>query len=272
MNEEILREEAERRNGPASRGVPPDFTGPDQEQAQSLAAGGPEHLPAAAGQEDGEERFPGFLELVYGIFFEPRPTMQKVARRPPLGQAALVVTILNVLGTGAWFLTAAGVLGRELDAASLSFFAPALQALIPLGAVTVFLWGYLKWFAYSSFISLAAELLGGLGRAGGVMAASGLAGLPAVLLIPVQLLTYGTIAENLAGNMLTGLAGLAVAIWSMVLNVIGVREVHSLSTGRSLLAVLSPYLALLAFFILLLAALVMGAAALPSSVPLWDYF
>lgn len=270
MNEEILREGAEKRTGPASTGVSPDFTRPDQEQAQSLAAGGPEHLPADPGQEDGEERFPGFLELVYGIFFEPRPTMQKVARKPPLGQAALLVTILNALGTGAWFLTSARVLGRETD--TLGSFAPVLQALIPLGAVTVFLWGYLKWFVYSSFLSLAAEILGGLGRARGVMVASGLAGLSAVLLVPVQLLTFGAGSDSLAGNMFPGLAGLAVAIWSAVLNVIGVREVHSLSIGRSLLAVLSPYMALLVFSILLLAALVMAAAALPSGVPLWNYF
>lgn len=77
MNEEILREGAEKRTGPASTGVSPDFTRPDQEQAQSLAAGGPEHLPADPGQEDGEERFPGFLELVYGIFLNPAQLCKK---------------------------------------------------------------------------------------------------------------------------------------------------------------------------------------------------
>ncbi|HPZ42748.1 MAG TPA: Yip1 family protein [Bacillota bacterium] len=272
MNEEVLREEAGRRNNPAGTGLPPDFSGPEQEQGQSFAAGGAEHLPAGTGQEDGEEPGPGFLELVYGVFFEPRSTMQKVAHRPPLGQAVLLVTILNLLGTGAWFVAAARVLERELNVTSLGLFGPSLQALLPLGAVTVFLWGYFKWFAYSALLSLAAEVLGGLGSARGVMAASGLASLPAVLLVPVQLLTFGAGSESLAVNMFSGLAGLAVAIWILVLNTIGVREVHSLSTGRSLLAVLSPYLALVAFLILLLVALVIAAASLPSHVPLWDYF
>ncbi len=274
MNEEVLREAAGSPNGPDSTGLPPDFSGPEQEQeqGQSFAAGGSEHLPADAGQEGGEERFPGFLELVYGVFFEPRPTMQKVARKPPLGQAVLLVTILNILGTGAWLVTAARFLEQELDAASLGFFAPSLQALLPLGAVAVFLWGYFRWFAFSAFLSLAAEILGGLGRARGVMAVTGLAGLPEVLLIPVQLLTLGAGPESLAGNIFSRLAGLVVAIWIIVLNIIGVREVHSLSTDRSLLAVLSPGMALLAFLLLLLAALVIAAATFPSPVPLWDYF
>ena len=103
------------------------------------------------------------------------------------------------------------------------------------------------------------------------MAASGLAGLPAVLLVPVQLLTLEPVLiawpETCSQGWLVWLA-----IWSAVLNIIGVREVHSLSIGRSLLAVLSPYMALLVFSILLLAALVMAAAALPSGVPLWNYF
>lgn len=271
MNEEILRADEKRQSDSGITGTPLDSAAPDAEQTQPHAEG-PDHLPGAAGRKDQEGPFPGFLELLYGVFFEPRTTMKRVAGRPPLGHAALVVTILSALGTAMWLLTAASVLGRVLHAASLDPFASVFQALAPLAAVTVFLWGFLKWFVYSSVLSLAAELLGGLGRARGVFAASGLAGLPALLMAPVQLISYGTGAENLAGSVLSGLAGVTVAIWSIVLTVMGVREVHGLSIGRSVLAVLSPYLAMITFLLFLFAALAVAAAALPSGVPLLNYF
>lgn len=271
MNEEIPDGAEGRRDDSGSAGALLDNAGSDQDLAENFLES-PEGLPASLGLEEGAGPFPGFLELVYGVFFEPRPTMQKVAARPPLGQAALVVTILSALGSVMWLLTTARFLGRGLDAAIWGSFAPALQILVPPAAATVFLWGYLKWFVYSSFLSLAAELLGGQGRAKGVFAASGLAGLPAVLLVPVQLVVFGIGVDSPAGNVFLGLAGLAVAIWSIALKTLGVGEVHGLSAGRSLLAVLSPYLTLLAFFIFLLVVITMAVTAIPSGVPLRNYF
>ncbi|OPZ75340.1 MAG: Yip1 domain protein [Firmicutes bacterium ADurb.Bin456] len=271
MNKEIPGEAAGGQDDSDISVVPLDNAGPDLKPAGTHGES-PDGLPVSAGPETGEGVFPGFLELVYGVFFEPRPTMKKVAARPPLGQAALVVTILSALSSLMWLLTTAKILDRGYDHTFWGPFVPALQVLAPLAAVTVFLWGYLKWFVNSSFISLVAELMGGQGRAKGVFAAAGLAELPAILSFPVQFVAFGIGAGSPAGNLFLGLAGLAAAIWSIALKTMAVGKIHGLSTGRSLLAVLSPCLTLLAFFIFLLVVTAMAITAVPSGAPLWNKF
>ena len=90
-----------------------------------------------------------------------------------------------------------------------------------------------------------------------------LAGLPAILLIPVQFLAYQFGGQSAPAAALAGLAGLAVWMWGIVLLVIGLKQVHGLSTGRSLLVIFSPYLALGLLLAILLAAVIIFAASLP---------
>lgn len=215
--------------------------------------------------------FSGFLELVYGVLFEPVQTMRKVAERPPLVLTVLIVTILSLLGTLMGLLTASKVVGQSLLSASMGQLAPVVQALIPLGAVLGLLWGYLKWLGYSAVLHLIADLLGGRGSARGVFAAAGLAVLPSILLVPVEFMAY-RFASGAGATTLTGLASLAVAVWSLVLLVIGVREVHGLSNGRAALVVFSPLLAFALLIILILAALVFVAASLPAGMHFPGYF
>jgi len=206
---------------------------------------------------------PDFLELVYGVLFDPVETMGIVAKRPPVGLVFLVFTILSVSGVTVGLLAASQALTTGLYDAGLKHFLPVSRTLIPLGVIFGLFWVYLKWFGYSAFIHLVAELLGGRGAATGVFAVVGLAGLPAVFMVPVNLLSYwlGT-----GGLIIIVLAGLATGIWSAVLLVIGLKQVHGLTTGRSVLVVLSPFLTLLALAIIMIAALVAVAASLPAGM------
>jgi len=207
---------------------------------------------------------PGFLELVYSILFEPVKAMESVAQRPPVNFAFLVVTIISILGVATGFLTVSRVFAAGLPGAGLEQFLPAARALVPVGIIFALLWGYVKWFVYSAVVHLAAELLGGRGAARGVFAAAGLAGLPSLFMVPVNLLAYWFWAGKPAVTVLLGLAGLAVVVWSIVLMVIGLREVHGLSTARSTLAVFSPFLAFIALGVLLVVLLAVVAALLPA--------
>ncbi|BAF61022.1 MAG: YIP1 family protein [Pelotomaculum sp.] len=221
---------------------------------------------------DGGERPPGFLELVYGVLFEPGKTMQKVAGKPPLWQSALVVTLLGVLGAVMGLLTFTRVVNQSLYASGMGHMLPAVQAFAPLGAILGLVWGYVKWFVYSAVLHLAAELLGGRGKAAGVFAVAGLAGLPTIFMLPVQLLAYWFGTGRLAATVLVGLAGLAVLVWTMVLLVIGVRHVHGFTTGRAVLVVFTPVLAMAAIAVLLVVAAVAVAASMPAKMIFPGYF
>lgn len=217
------------------------------------------------------ETVPGLLELIYGVLFEPAVTMKKVAQRPPLLSAFLIITIIGVFGALMGILTASRVLGDDLRATPLAYLAPAIQALTPLAAILGLIWGYVKWFSYSAIIHLVADLLGGRGGARGVFALVALAGLPSIFMIPVQFLTYYFGPGHTPVQVLVGLTGLGVWVWSVILLVIGLREVHGLSTGRTLLVVFSPYLVLLLLLLLLLAILIIFAASLPFGIPFPGY-
>ncbi|OPY62478.1 MAG: Yip1 domain protein [Pelotomaculum sp. PtaU1.Bin065] len=211
---------------------------------------------------------PDFLELVYGVLFDPVKTMEIVARRPPVGLALLVFTILCVSDVTVGLLAVSRAMTAGLYDAGLQIL-PFSRVLAPLGAIFGLLWGYVKWFGYSAFIHLAAELLGGKGAATGVFVVVGLAGLPSIFMFPVNLLSFwlGT-----GGLVIIVLAGLATAVWSVVLLVIGLKQVHGLTAGRSVLVVMSPFLILLVLLMLIIAALVALAVSVPFEMNGPGYF
>jgi hypothetical protein len=214
-----------------------------------------------------DEPAQGFLEIVYGILFEPVKTLKRAAQRPPLAFALLLVTILSLAGVLMWLITISRMLNDSSGPSVMGHFSSPARSLLVLSAVIIFLWSYIKWFSYSAFISLAAEILGGVGKARGVAAAVGLSLIPTILIIPAQILNY-----YLASTAFLLISVLLVWAWVTVLMVIGVREVHGFSTGRAVLAVLSPMFVLVVFTGLLLAGLVAEAVSMYSGMNLPGYF
>lgn len=209
----------------------------------------------------GEDR-PGFLELVYGVLFEPRGAMARVAARPPTGAAALVVLILSLVGTVMFYVTIKQVL---YGYSGQGWFSPA-AVLLPAAAILSLFFGFFKWFLYSAVLHLMADLLGGRGSARAVFAVVGLSGLPAVFLVPLQLLAVLFLPRSSAVEIILILASLAVAVWTLGLTVIGTKAAHGLSTGRTLLAALSPLLILVAVVLVALVSLALLLAAMPAQL------
>jgi hypothetical protein len=209
---------------------------------------------------------------VYGVLFEPVKTMKRVAENPPLVMALGIVTILRLLSALMGYLELSRVLSQGYAAGSITQLFQGARALVPVGVCLALVFSFIKWFACSAVLHLGADLLGGRGRARGVFAATGLAGLPYILLIPFQFLGYWYGIGNYAVTALLLLAGLAVGIWRCVLLVIGIREVHGLSTGRSVLVFFIPTLALFLLFVLSIIALGVMVMAFPSSTNIPGYF
>ncbi|MDD2554542.1 MAG: Yip1 family protein [Desulfotomaculaceae bacterium] len=220
--------------------------------------------------DDGLEGAPqGFLEIVYGVLFDPVKTMQQAAEKPPLVAAFVIVTILSLLGTIMGLLTFARVFTQSLDSSGII---PATRSLVPVVASIGLVISYIKWFGYSAILHLVADLLGGRGGARGVFAAVGLAGLPHILLTPFQFLGYWYGLENLFVSVLLLLAGLAIWIWSSIILVVGLRETHRLSTGRSVIVFVIPYFALFLLLILSLIALAVTISLFPLNTNIPGYF
>ena len=245
--------------------------GPGYEQNNVVRDELPEEGNAAENQamiEDGGGEPQGFLEIVYGVLFEPVKTMKRTAENPPLVTALVIVTILSLLGTIMGLLTFSQVLSRSLDTGG---GLPAAGSVVPVAVFAGLIFSYFKWFGGSAVLHLTADLLGGRGGARGVFAAVGLAGLPNILLVPFQFLGYRYGLENPAVNVLL-LASLAVWVWSSVILVIGLREAHRLSTGRSVLVFLIPYLALFLLFVLSLTALLVIISTFQINTDIPSYF
>lgn len=211
----------------------------------------------------------GFLEIVYGVLFEPVQTMQRAAKNPPLVTALVIVTVISLLGTTMGLLTFARVFSQSLDSGGII---PATRSLAPVAVAISLVFSYVKWFGYSAILHLVADLLGGRGGARGVFAAAGLAGLPHIFLAPFQFLGYWYGLENLSVSVLLMLASLAIWIWSSVILIVGLKATHRLSTGRSVLVFITPYLALFLLLILSLIALVVTISVFPLNTNIPGYF
>ncbi|MGI6492431.1 MAG: YIP1 family protein [Peptococcaceae bacterium] len=200
---------------------------------------------------------PGFLELVYGMLFEPGKTLHSVAQRPSLTIALALVTALTLAGVLIWLLTVSQAIDQLAGSAAEGFFPAAVKPVLALGAVLMFIWGYIKWLGYSALVSLTAELLGGVGRSRDVAAIAGLALIPTILLIPAQLLNL-----YLDAALLMLISVPVVWVWVAVLLVMGVKESHRLSTGRALVAVISPVILLLVLLGLMITGLAVAAVSM----------
>ncbi|WP_049752629.1 Yip1 family protein [Candidatus Desulforudis audaxviator] len=209
----------------------------------------------------------GFLEIIYGVLFDPVKTFRRLAEDPPFLLVLVIVTLVNAAGTLMSMLTVNTIAPAELGAEFDRLIAGVAPFLVLAG---FFLW-YAKWLGYGAVLHLVAQLLGGRNGPKATLTVYGLAGLPAVFMLPVQgFVVVAGLAETPASAIL-GLIGLGVFVWSLALLIIGLREVHQLSTGGAAIVVFAPVAAVAALFLLLLIVLVVGFAPVvpsPSGFPL----
>ncbi len=204
----------------------------------------------------------GFLDIIYGVFFDPRATFRRLAARPPFGLAILIFTLVNLAGT-----LMGALVGYRLTLPpghpSMGMNWPAPAA--PLVAAGGLVFQYVKWVVVSALLHLTAGLLDGKGSAKGILSVTALAALPALVMVPVDLLLLLLDIRGTALTVITASLGLAVLVWGVVLVVLGLMEVYHFSASRALLTVLLPP----AVFILCgIVLLVLFAAGIASLFPL----
>lgn len=202
-------------------------------------------------------------DLVYGILFEPVKTYQKVVAKPPLWTVFFLVTGLSILLAVMSVFTPADLLTEELAKeamvpAEIQMF---IEAIAPFWAVSEVVFGILFWFVAAALLHLVAEFYGGQGRAKASFAVCGLAGLPAVFLLPIQGLEIVFPNAAIIG-FLSGVATLAVFAWGVILLIVGFQETHKFSAGRSLVVIITPWVVVVFLTIIMIIMFVGVVAAL----------
>ncbi len=196
----------------------------------------------------------GVLDIFYGVLFEPARTFAGFAQKPPIITIVIIFIALNLAEALTSILTIPAYLDQIGDLPGIAG-AGAKQAMLAFVMVAGFLFSLIKWFFMAGLLHLLAELYGGNGTARSVWAVYGVAGLPAVFMIPVRiiisLVNTGKLFDYIAGMLTLGLY-----VWCAILLIIGLREVHHFNTGRAVFAVITPGLVLV--FLMLVTLIFIG--------------
>ncbi len=205
----------------------------------------------------------GFFEIIYGILFDPVQTFRRLSANPPLLLTLLIVTLVNILVTAMSMLT----LRTVSQAGPVPEVAELFASALPIFMVAGFFFWYARWLLFGAVLNLSAQLFGGKGSAAGSLVVLGLAALPALLLIPVEAVVVLLNLHSAPVSLLLALLRFAVFIWSLVLVIIGLREIHQLETGRAVLAMLAPIGFVFGLALVLIMVMAFGVAALLPAIP-----
>lgn len=190
------------------------------------------------------------LEDIYDVLFHPRSALGRIAAEKKLA-ASLTVVLFSVL-IPVWAihlgLQAAGSPG-------------------PLSLIIVFqvFASMIAWLAGTAVWHLCAELLGGRGSAVSLLTAFGFAHFPRIFIVPLWVLA--TLLPDTVIPFFMVLTGLAVAIWTLYLEVLAISAVHEISRAKAVLVFLTPMLVLIAGAVIVI--FFAGAALIewPSGLP-----
>lgn len=206
-----------------------------------------------------------YYEIIYGILFDPQKTLHRIAQNPPLGATLIIVTLLSLAGFLADLYTSAHAAPNNIGLTSglplrqALMLSEALRAAAPMLALIGVIFYFVKWFFYSALLHLLAEFYGGHGEARTVFVIYGLASLPGIFLIPLKVVA--TLAIPTAATGIDTVGGLIVLIWGVILLTLGLRAAHNITTGKALLVIFTPVVALILLAIVSLVGVVTTLAS-----------
>lgn len=211
--------------------------------------------------EDGAMPFPASLGLTWWeCMVSPDRFFRRVAWSGPFSRPLLyflIVTVLAGLFGLFWFVWGPWEPGVTLELQLLGFFLTPFAVLLALGFVAL---------VQHMFVALMAPERRGLGATATVLCyASGVGLVSAVLPPPLAVGRPVLAAAGMTYLVLYVLLALAVQVWYVFVLVIGLRQAHSMTTGRAAAAVLLPIVIGMALGLVLIAVGV--ALAILSDLP-----
>jgi hypothetical protein len=166
------------------------------------------------------------VNWLHGVLTSPVKTLNEIAREKPANAAFLIylgVSMLSVISSlyNPQSMQAFEDLMRE---ANINIpFSVIIAASLLIAIVSI--------FVITGVLQLLARLFKGSGGYWNLFSAYAFANFPLIIGVPI---TFAGGYLGTVGDILAGVISLALSIWVLVLQVIAVRESHSLSTGASI--------------------------------------
>lgn len=172
-------------------------------------------------------------DILYDVVFQPRVAMRNIAAQKNIGQALLVTLASLLIPIWAFYFEI-----RDTSMATMMYMMIGVKI---VGSIFMWVIGAAVW-------NLIAELFGGKGSAAGLFAALGFAHIPRMFIIPLWALIAVLPASGKTGLMT--LAVLIILCWSLSLDVVAIKEVHQLSTAKTVIVMIMPMLIVGAFLLI----------------------
>ena len=170
--------------------------------------------------------FDQIINWLYGVLTKPVQTLNEIAREKPANAAFLLYLGISMLS----------VLGSLYNPQAMQAFEDLMRETgisIPFSVIIAasLLIAIISIFVITGVLQLLARLFKGSGGYWNLFSAYAFANFPLIIGVPITFVSgfLGTV-----GDILAGLISLGLSIWVLVLQVIAVRESHSLSTGASI--------------------------------------
>ncbi len=164
---------------------------------------------------------PGFLDIIYGIIFQPTATLRELTRHKVMIGRSLAIMALAYLIRG----TCAG-----LYVAGIADLAHRGSFAVVVGIVSIVM-GIAFHFVRVAILHLIAAFFGGRGAGPMLFSLTGLCETPALL--------FGIVAL-IPQSWVVSLVTTALGIWIAVLTIAAIRESEGLSTGRAVAVFFTP--------------------------------
>ncbi|HBQ27272.1 MAG TPA: hypothetical protein DD791_12825 [Syntrophomonas sp.] len=190
------------------------------------------------------------IDIIYGIFFDPVPTLKYLAREKPLVLGLLVYLVAFVFN----LIINHGLTTLDSEIAG---FIPDGNLIWVFAGMGIILSFFILALTAGLF-SLLSEIFYQRGNASGLLVCLSFSVIPGVLGPPLQ---YG--ATLLGVSWLGVIFSLLAVIWVVVLQVLSLREALELQTGQAILLFILPGL----FIVLLLLGFIFIIAKTMPSFP-----
>ncbi len=165
--------------------------------------------------------FSDFLNNIYGMFFNPESTIEKLSESPNIPQSIVLVLFLSVFMNIVFFGVGESVFG---------FFFYSICSTAS---------AFLSWLLIAGFYELVSNIFVQKSHYKPLLCLFAFSMLPWVFVAPLELLKNGGIAGSLVGTYLE----FAIWIWTGVLMFISIRKIYGLKFLRAFAFLFLPFIA-----------------------------
>ncbi|MEW5822125.1 MAG: YIP1 family protein [Cyanobacteriota bacterium] len=173
-----------------------------------------------------------FLTTVYGTLVSPNTTFDKIVENDDIGVFEAFCAILMVT-----------VIGSLVDYSGSSVF------ILPFYTISVVITALIQWIFVAAVIDGVASIFAHKSKFDNLLATTGFAVLPWMLMGPVVLFkTFGLSGLGLIPFLIGIILALIIWIWSAILFLLAVAKTYNFSFGKAIVLSIMPFLAgLIAF-------------------------